>query len=178
MRSKKNIMSRFLLGLVLVGAMLTPGCTAIKEYLFPKVVNDAEGILNSAIQDLSKESANWRNVLETVSDKLVTEAQSTIKNEVNTVLTRAIAASGSQVMCVSDFIRGRVREDLQRILAKLLNQEPSKIYPVFCQVVPQSVEASLVPSRIQLLEYYGYDFDKTPIKAFLESSSGRLEVIS
>jgi hypothetical protein len=90
-------------------------------------------------------------------------------------------------MCVADFIRERVRQDLIRILDQLEGRTPSPVFPEFCQVLPPNgvqvlppngVDASLVPDRLALLEYYGYDFDKSPITAFLESATGRVNVTS
>lgn len=135
-----------------------------------------EEILRDAVAQLSSESSNWRQVLEETRDKLVDDAQSTIRNEVSVVLSRAIAASGAEVMCVTDFIRDRAKQELLRILDRLQGRTPSPALPVFCQVVPQSVDAALVPGRLRLLEYYGYDFDRTPISAYLESATGRANV--
>lgn len=136
----------------------------------------AEQVLRDAIEQLGSESSNWRQVLEETRDKLTGEAQSTIRNEVNVVLSRAIAASGAEVMCVADFIRDRAKQDLMRILDRLQGRVATPALPVVCQVVPQSVDAELVPNRLRLLEYYGYDFDRSPITAYLETTTGRVNV--
>ncbi|WP_263770522.1 PLAT/LH2 domain-containing protein [Propionivibrio soli] len=135
-----------------------------------------EQILRDAVEQLSSESSNWRQILEETRDKLVSDAQSSIRNEVSVVLSRAVAAAGSEVMCVTDFIRDRAKQDLLRILDRLEGRTPSPTLPVFCQVIPQSVDAELVPNRLRLLEYYGYDFDRSPIAAYLENSNGRTNV--
>jgi hypothetical protein len=99
-------------------------------------LNDPAGqaiaILDRAIEALESESANWRQVLEETRDKLTDSAQATIRNEVSSALTRAIAIDGTQFRRNVDFIGVGARQDLIRIRAGLSQQpissrEPSKV---------------------------------------------------
>lgn len=146
---------------------LCSGCGAVTE---------AVSVLDKAINALEQESANWRKVLEETRDQLTDAAQSTIRNEVSDVLSRSIAASGTEVKCVLDFIRTRARQDLIRIKTKLLNQPDPEKEPIFCNAVPLQVNADLVPSSLKSLELYGYDFDITLVQILLQNGNQYVDV--
>lgn len=139
-------------------------------------INQVVAALDDAIGQLAKESADWRSVLEKTRDKLVGDAQSTIRNEITDLLTRTIAATGAELRCNVDFTRTRVRQDLERIKAKLLNKTISPKEPALCVVNPLGVDASLIPDRLKWLEFYGYDFDTTPVQVFLQNGSQMIDV--
>jgi len=139
-------------------------------------IDDAVEVLEEAIETLENESANWQSVLEETRDELIDEGQATIRNEVSNVLTRAIAATGTELRCNFDFARDRVRQDLIRIKANLLNQAPPEIVPAICNVVPIAIDASLVPDNLPYLEFYGYDFDSGVFQVLLVEGNSLLDV--
>src|SRR5215475_1592782 len=91
----------------------------------------AIAILDRAIEALGRESSDWRQVLEETRDKLTDSAQATIRNEVSSAITRAIATDGTQFRRNVNLIGAGARRDLIRIRAALSQQpissrEPSK----------------------------------------------------
>lgn len=115
--------------------------------------------IDNAIRTLESQSNSWRSVLEDTRDVLVDQAQSTIRNEINSALTNAIAAAGSQVQCVIDAIPHRVLNTLYRVRAMWTNNPVPAREPLVCAVVPSSIDLSLVPNRLNVVHFYGYDFD-------------------
>jgi hypothetical protein len=127
------------------------------------------------ISELNNQSADWQQILTQTRDQLIKDGQSTIANEVDTELKRAVATTGAEVRCNVDFLRVRVQQSLERIRASLLGQKVDPPEPALCEVVPLAVDMSLVPSRLNHLEFYGYDFDTTPIQVFLDNTSGSVD---
>ena len=122
-------------------------------------IDKAVSVLDDAIFKLDNANADWQKILEETRDQLTDSAQSTIRNEVSNTLTRAVATTGVEFRCDTDFIRTRVRQDLIRIRAHLLGETPPAVIPALCQVVPSQVDLSLEPNRRSSIGYYGYDFD-------------------
>jgi len=119
--------------------------------------------LDEAIVDLADESADWQIVLQDTLAKLTEDTQQTIRNDITNLLRRAPAAVGAEFRCDVDFVRKRVRQDLIRIRASFLGVQVDDKEPTFCSVVPLAVDASLVPSELNLVEFYGYDLDPPPV---------------
>ena len=142
-------------------------------------IDKAVSVLDDAIFKLDNANADWQKILEDTRDQLTDSAQSTIRNEVSNTLTRAVAATGVEFRCDTDFIRTRVRQDLMRIRAHLLGETPPVVIPALCQVVPSQVDMSLEPNRRSSIGYYGYDFDaETRPGVFLMSKDGILTDVS
>jgi hypothetical protein len=115
-------------------------------------------------------------VLQDTSSQLVADAQSTVRNEVANLLNRSVAAAGTEFRCDIDFIGVRVRQALIRIRARLLGKTVPPVEPALCQVVPPAIDMSLDPSRRNKLEFFGYDFDTTPITVKLHNDGGTVDV--
>ena len=142
-------------------------------------IDKAVSVLDDAIFKLDNANADWQKILEETRDQLTDSAQSTIRNEVSNTLTRAVATTGVEFRCDTDFIRTRVRQDLIRIRAHLLGETPPAVIPALCQVVPSQVDLSLEPNRRSSIGYYGYDFDtETRPGVFLMSRNGILTDVS
>lgn len=140
------------------------------------VAGDTVASLNSAIDTLERNSSSWQSVLQDTTKQLTKDAQSTVRNEVSDLLNRSVAATGTELRCDADFIGARVRQALVRIRARLLNQPIPPVEPALCHVVPPAVDMALDPSRRNKLEFFGYDFDTTPIKVSLQDQSRTLDV--
>jgi hypothetical protein len=160
----------------LIAVLLLSGCGITAQ--FDSSVDKAVLTLEKAIRDLGNANADWQEILNDALEEIPDELQSTIGFEVNRTLQNAISASGSEVKCIVDFLRDRVREDLIRIKASLLNQEVPPLMPVFCAV--ESVDYAKVKGaekeqRQNNLLIYGYNFDsKNPVEiVLLERTQGQ-----
>lgn len=154
------------------------GCSNIDEQLtgIQDTAQDTVAALNHAIDALERNSAAWQSVLANTSSQLTQDAQSTVRDELSNLLNRSIAAAGSEVRCDIDFIGARVRQALIRIRARLLHQTIPAVEPGLCQVVPPAIDMALDPSRRNELEFFGYDFDTTPITVMLHNKDGTVDV--
>lgn len=168
-----------LLMLVLIAFMLG-GCNGCLGGLLDESENwriATENALNTAISSLNNASADWQRIVEDLQENLPQEVQSTVRVEVANLASRTIGQAGVELRCNVDFLRKRVREGLQRILAHFLGRTPPPVEPSLCQVVPLAVERDLVPSRIRQIEFYGYNFDqRSDLKVFHERTRGREDV--
>jgi hypothetical protein len=129
-------------------------------------------ILDDAIASLNNASADWQRVLQNTANQLTESTQSTLRNEVSTLLQRGVATTGAELRCNSDFLVNRMRQGLIRIKAMHLKQPVDPVEPQLCQVVPLAVDRALVPDRLNRLELFGYDFDTLPITVLVEQSNG------
>ncbi|MBS0424354.1 MAG: hypothetical protein JSR71_08015 [Proteobacteria bacterium] len=140
------------------------------------VSGDTVATLNDAIDALDRNSSSWQAVLQDTTSKLTKDAQSTVRNEVSDLLNRSVAATGDELRCNMDFIGARVRQALAGIRARLLHQTVPPVEPALCHVVPAAVDMALDLSRRNKLEFFGYDFDTTPIKVTLHDGSRAQDV--
>lgn len=122
-------------------------------------------ILDKAIAELTRESADWRRVVEETKDELPSD----IREQVDLALNRAIAAAGVEFKCDVDFVRKRIRQDLIRIKAEFLSQNVADDEPTFCHAIPSVV----IAGNTQWIEFFGYDFDKAQIRVHLQDVQGR-----
>ena len=165
-------------GLVTVCALFAvsfvTGCVSVPGLQQTNVeIRQAVETLNRGIDMLSKESADWRMVIRDILDELPEEGQTMLRAEVTDLLQRGIAATGSEFRCDMDFLRIRVREDLERIRHEYLGGEaPAARRPHLCAAVPLIVDMNLDAERRNRLEYYGFDLDTMPISAFVEDKNG------
>lgn len=142
-----------------------------------------EQLIQTAIATIQEESGNWRTALRDLANQLTESAQSTIRTEVNNLLTRAQATAGAEAKCFVDFMRGRLIQELQRLIAVVRNAHPPLLAPVFCSPVPASIDMSLPAGRRNKIELFGYDFDRyarlgTNVKAVLVKAGGRQEDVT
>lgn len=131
------------------------------------LTNNTVAMIDDAIDEITHESESWQATLQELSDKLTDEAQSTVRNEVQNLANRTIAAAGSELRCNVDFLGARVVQALQRIKAQLLNKAIPERNPAICQVVPSSIDMNLTPNRRNKVDISGYDFDSQPLKLYL-----------
>ncbi|MDR9403565.1 MAG: hypothetical protein RI580_09005, partial [Halothece sp. Uz-M2-17] len=165
-----DIMKKILwVGLI---ALTLSGCGFSAE----KTVNTGVDTLNEAIRKLESNSNRWQEVLKDTQNTLITEGQSTLANEVSSVISRATSDVGMEAKCSVDFLRDRAREDLIRLRATI-TKETLDLTPVFCNPTPNAVDLNLPPNRRPLVEIAGYNLTRDAIDVFLEDTQGRkLEV--
>ncbi|MET0463466.1 MAG: hypothetical protein ABW007_09935 [Chitinophagaceae bacterium] len=147
-----------------------------------EAASDTETLLQDAINTLQDESQSWQTTLKNLADQLAGETQSTIRNEVTNLITRAQASAGVELKCYTDFFRTRMKQELARLIDMVRgrNDLPS-LDPIFCTAVPSSIDMNLAPGRRNKIELFGYDFDRyntagANIKAALISTSGLIDV--
>ena len=137
------------------------------------LTNNTAALLDDAIDEISHQSESWQSTLQELSDKLTDEAQSTIRNEVQNLANRTIAAAGSEIRCNVDFLGARVVQALQRIKAELLKKPIPERNPAICQVIPSAIDMNLTPNRRNKIDISGYDFDNQPLKLYLISNTNQ-----
>lgn len=174
------VASRILFLLAIIS--LSSGCSLLDKLgtLFdetvPDIATESLNTIDNAIDALDVNSAAWQSILQDTVSKLTDDAQSTLKNEVQTILDRGIATIGTEFRCNADFLGKRAKQALERIKAKLLNQPIPDIQPSICEVVPLAIDKSLVPHRVNSVSLFGYDFDTTGITATLKNGSQMLSI--
>jgi hypothetical protein len=122
----------------------------------PNAINPAASQIENAITKLSEQSADWQGTLRELEDKLKRDGESAIANEVTQLAQKGIATGGTELRCNTDFIRMRMSQDLQRIVARLTGKPIPPLIPALCQVVPDHVDMGHRPNQIT---YYGYDLN-------------------
>lgn len=155
-------------------------CTSCFKNVSDTIKNSTDkaiNVLNDAIASLNNQSSNWQQVLQDAQSKLTEDAQSTIRTEVDNLLNRGIAATSNEIRCNADFIGNRIKDHLVALVAQLQGKPAPPLQPYVCSILPAGgIDASLVPDRVNLLEFYGYDFDITAVKIFLVNGTTEVDV--
>jgi hypothetical protein len=132
----------------------------------------AVSTLDDAIQKITAASGSWQTVLQSSLSKLTADAQSTVRNEIQTLLNNTIATVQVSVMCTVDFVGHRVVQVLQEIKAELLGGPPPAPDPVVCSSSPIAVEfAAWQENRVPVVTLTGYDL-KAPLQVKLVQTTG------
>lgn len=122
-------------------------------------IQRASNDIDIAIGELQVESANWQDTLTALQAKLTGDAKNLINNDIQNLITRTVNHAGVEFRCNGDFINQRVAETLQAIKAKLLGRSAPALEPRFCSAIPEAVDMKLVPSDVNKVTFYGYNFD-------------------
>jgi len=124
------------------------------------VGNNAVSVLQTAIQDLDINSAQWQEIVRgVITDLPATEND--IKADVDEILQRALGGAQTELIATADFFARRMKTGLERQLAKLLNQPFIEPPPAFINFVPDKIEVARVNSNdLNSVTIFGYDFDK------------------
>ena len=127
---------------------------------------------DSAIATLAKQSASWQETLAKLEQDLVAQGQSTLANEVQSLMNRGIATGGVELRCNADFVGNRMREALENIRARLekLPRQPPR--PYFCEIDPTTIDLRLPADRRSSVNVYGYNFDVASVQALLFDHNG------
>lgn len=163
----------WLLFLLLSGALVS--CDFSRS--IQQTTDKAISTLQNAISALERQSGAWQGTLTNLEKDLVAQGQSTLAHEVQDLAARGIATGGVELRCNADFVGTRMRQGLQRLLAKLQRKPPPPLVPAFCQVVPTTVDLSLRPDRLKEIDFYGYDLDAAnehALRISVEQKDGRL----
>ncbi len=130
-------------------------------------------ILEDAIGNLDRNSADWQNVLQGTVGQL-SETASDTASQVDGILNRTVAATGTEFRCSADFLGQRVKEQLKNILAELKGESPQPLRPHICTTVPDNIAIDKVPDPLTHVSFSGYNFDiSSHLKAYVERVDGR-----
>ncbi|WP_331117920.1 hypothetical protein [Archangium sp.] len=147
------------------------GCSALSDLdaTADMGIERTTRILDEGIVGLQNNSADWQKVLKETEAKLVSDTQSTLRNEVSDLLYRGIAATSAEIRCDTDFVVNRVRLGLLRIKADYLGEPVPSLEPQLCSVIPLAVDRTLIAQgRLNRLELYGYDLDAGSLQVLLQ----------
>lgn len=161
---------KHVLYLTLLATLLT-SCGGIKTTVNNAIDNGAN-IVDELINDLAAESDDWENLIREAMEKLPQEAKTIIGNDLTNMANGLIASTGTEFRCNVDFLRNRLRQDLQQLKSKLLGRGAIIREPHICQAVPRSIRMSLNPNDRVEVNLYGYDFLAKDLQVKLYNSDG------
>jgi hypothetical protein len=174
-KTAARLYARAIATMLLFGLLLQACIPDFQDVIDP-ATDKAVAVLDQAIAGLADESADWQIILQDAISSLTDEAHVALRSDLNMLLQRAPANIGTEFRCDIDFIRKRIRQDLINIKAKLLNLPVPDKEPALCAVVPLAVDAALVPQDVNRVEFYGYDFDTTPVQVLLRNGGTDVDV--
>ncbi len=124
-------------------------------------VTDATLSIDNAVSQIQASSSSWQTALTQLEANLSKDAQTTLSNEVGTLIQGSIGVANAGIFCTVDFIGVRVIQALGRLKAELLGQAaPSDLSPATCEVAPAAIDFALYQeNRIGTVNLYGYDLD-------------------
>jgi len=166
-------MKNLLISVVILFAMLGCNLKSTIRDTAQDITNNTVAMLDDAIDKITNESESWQATLQELAENLTDEAQSTIRNEVQNLANRTIAAAGSELRCNVDFLGTRVVQALQRIKAEVLKKPIPERNPAICQVFPSAIDMNLMPNRRNKIDISGYDFDNQPLKLYLVTNTNQ-----
>ena len=123
-------------------------------------VDRAISVIENASNDVLSAQRDWKQVLLDLQRELPEEVQSTVRNEVDGVVQRAITGAEQATFCTVDFLRQRASQSLRRIAEKLRGAQPAPLLPHICKVIPNSINGYLSPERRYQVDISGYDLTK------------------
>lgn len=146
------------LALACLTGSITAGACGVGDLV--NVGNNAVSVLQTAIQDLDINSAQWQDIVRGVIRDLPA-TENDIKADVDEILQRALGGAQTELIATADFFARRMKTGLERQLAKLLNQPFIEPPPAFINFVPDKIEVARVKSNdLNSVTIFGYDFDK------------------
>src|SRR5262249_51397438 len=78
---------------------------------------------DNALAQLSQSSTSWQATLMQLENNLVKHGQQTLANQVQSVIDRGLAAAAVEAKCGADFLKARLKEEIQAIEAHAHNQK-------------------------------------------------------
>ena len=141
--------------------------------------------MDNAITQLEKTSNDWEAIMNELLreiNRIPGQVSSIIKVDVQNLLDRGIASAGEEFRCDADIIGIRMADALKRIANDKLyhgeHYQVGPLLPVVCHAIPDAIDRTLIPDRLNELAYSGEDFDLACVKLFLEKSDTTLEDIT
>ncbi len=136
-------------------------------------VDQVTQAFNNAVNSLNSNSGQWQVTIQALENKLIQQGQSTLANEVQSVLNRGIATTSAEFRCDVKFLGDELAEALQVILARFHGNTPPPPPPHFCTVDPDSIDLRLTPDRRPAtLNVYGFNFTSNNISLAVVDQDG------
>ena len=134
---------------------------------------DVNVAFQSAIEQLVNQSTSWQATLQNLENQLIANGQSTLANEVQSVLNRGIAGASLEFRCDVTFLGSQLAQALRDIQANFNHEPPPGQPPHFCNVDPSAVDLRLPPDRRPAtLNLYGFNFTAPAINVAIVDTSG------
>ncbi len=128
---------------------------------------------NNAIAELGANSTQWQQTLSGLEHDLVQQGQQTLANQVQSVIDRGIAAAAVEAKCGVDFLKARLSEEIQGILAGFQGHQPPPPKPHFCSVDPSAIDLRLSPNqRPSTLNVYGFNLTVQNVEVSVVHANG------
>ncbi len=126
---------------------------------FVDPVNRAVNQIDVAVNTLQTDSSRWELIVRDLINDLP-QQENDIKADIDEVLQRGIGAATVSVIATADFMSRRMTEGLLRARAKLTGETYIEQPPAFIMFTPDKIEMARVPSQLNSITIYGYDFDR------------------
>lgn len=153
---------------VLLAASLIIGCgLGSKLDESNAALNRAVSTIDDGIGELSRNSANWQNIVRDVQGKLSKDVSDTINADVSNLVQRSTANFGVEFRANTDFLAARATHGLEVIKAKLLGKPIPPTEPVFAEMIPTSLDLNIGADHRTKAELCGWDFDQKDDKGAL-----------
>ncbi len=157
--------SLFLSSILLPLSLLVSSCnptTGVKNE-----IDDGVEELNDALLKLDQQSNNWQEVLVETRDTLIAEGNSTLANEVSSLIRQTTSDIGVETRCTTDFFRDRAREELLK-LRSTITRETINLIPVVCQPNPSSIDFE--KGKPNIINITGYNLSQDSVNLYLQES--------
>jgi hypothetical protein len=144
----------------LTGIVLT---VSVSSCSVEEAVQQAAAVINSAMNDIAAESADWQYTLEHITDGVTKDVKELINVDAARLLGQLQQGVTSTIGCATDILASKAIEGLAKIKARLLNETYYPPPPSFCSFRPNTIDLALADRRSVLIQ--GYDLDSTaPIR--------------
>ena len=138
-------------------ALLLQGSQCISKSIQP-TVDQVTQSFDNAITSLSSNSDQWQATLQALENNLVQQGQTTLANQVQSVINRGIATASGEFRCDVTFLAVGLKDALQDILAHFQGQSPPPPPPHFCTIDPTVIDLGIAPAqRPASLNVYGFN---------------------
>lgn len=126
----------------------------------PPPVDHTLDLLQQLADTVNLESAAWREQVDVAREELIRNGRQAIANDLDNVVQRGIAALGAEFRCDVDFLRNRVSDDIEGIMAALTGGTPPAAAPVLCKQVPEIIDLNQPPASLTRVSLFGYDLKR------------------
>lgn len=160
--------------LMLTGSLVGCGWNPLAD-IGEDAGQEAAEIIAQMIPQLTGESAQWREEWQDTRQELPED----VREQVDLAFQNAIDAAGTEFKCSTDFIRSRLKTDLEIVVAGLRNETPPVKAPRICSIYPDEVlelDGNSRPENQAWIKFAGYNFTDSDgnlnVRVLLESTDG------
>jgi hypothetical protein len=176
MRTRSRL-SRLLAGFFLTGgALMLQGSKCISKGVQPAVDQVGQSFDN-ALATLNSNSAQWQATLQGLENNLIAQGQTTLANQVQSVINRGVATASGEFRCDVAFLAAGLGEALRDILARFRGQSPAPPPPRFCTIDPSVIDLGIAPAqRPASLNVYGFNLKQSNLSVAVVDQDGTRHV--